>query len=125
MRTSSSRASGRPRSRATARSQRGARNGSARCGGEVRVRRALLCRPSDDVRRALARSAYRPERTAARLVLPRRSAYREHLASGARTLFVATLMAVAMELRSVEREGVEERGTHPSHARLAGREPSG
>src|SRR5262249_8427944 len=67
--------------------------------------RALLCRPSNDVRRALARSAYRPERTAARLVLSRRSAYREHLASGARTLFVAALMVVAMELRSAEREG--------------------
>src|SRR6516165_12667007 len=87
--------------------------------------RALLCRPSDDVRRALAQSAYRPERTAAWLVLSRRSAYREHLAPRARTLFVAALLAVAMELRSVERERPAERGAHPSHARLAGGEPSG
>src|SRR5262249_1361517 len=86
--------------------------------------RALLCRPSDDVRRALARSAYRPERTAERVGFSRRSPYPEQLAPGARTLCVAALLAVAMELRSVEREGAEERSTDPSHARLAGGEPS-
>src|SRR5215472_11781853 len=86
--------------------------------------RALLCRPSDDVRRAVARSASRPKRTAARVVLSRRPAYREHLARWTRALFVAALLAVAVELRYVERERAEERGAHPPRTRIAGGEPS-
>ena len=65
----------------------------------------------------------RSERAQAELVLPRRSAHRELGAGRARALFLAALVAVAMVVREVERQGTGQRRAGEEDAGAADRQP--
>ena len=65
----------------------------------------------------------RSERAQAELVLPRRSAHRQFGARGACALFLAALVAVAMVVREIERQGAAERRAGEEDAGAADRQP--